>query len=187
MKSVNCSRARSLVLDGVGDAEAVRDARAHVLGCPDCASDLEPDHVGAGPLDRLREQPTVLRLLLLVLSMVQLTFAIPWVFGVSPFWDGTGRADPAHLTRDGTIGLVVGLAGLLTARQPRLAYFFLTVGWSLALLQVVAFVSDLRSEGVTAGFETVHALTLAVTALMTAMAFPMRRGRRPGRGPLRAV
>ena len=114
---------------------------------------------------------------LAVLGILQVTVAVPWVFGVTPLWDGGSGTAPAHLTRDGTIGLVVGLAAVAVSRNARLAYFALPACTVLSVLHVITYFSDRSRADVSAGFESVHVLTFAITLLIAVVAFPV--GRRP--------
>ena len=179
--SISCSRAVALVLSPVGDATEIDEARSHVLNCPACASTLDSDDRAEHHIARVRtldSPPAVIRTLLTVLGLVQVVVAVPWIFGATPLWDGGGGTAPAHLTRDGTIGLVVGLAAVAVSRNARLAYFALPVCSVLSLLHVVTYFSDRSRADVAAGFETVHVLTFAVTVLVGLVAFPRRRSMR---------
>jgi hypothetical protein len=180
--TISCARAVSLVLSQVGDAAEIAAAREHVLHCPACASTLDSGQQESRLLSRLTSLAgprPVLALTLAVLGTLQVALALPWVFGATPLWDGGSGTAPAHLTRDGTIGLVVGLAAVSVARNARLAYFALPVCSVLSVLHVITYFSDRSRSDVAARFETVHLLTFAVTVLIAFIAFPS--GRRGGK------
>jgi hypothetical protein len=126
-------------------------------------------------LAALRRPGAWLRTVLALAGTAKLIVSIPWIFGVSPLWDGSRLAAETHLTRDGAIGLVVGLLALAVARSTRLAYFALPVLCILSVLQVVAYLSDRAASEVSAGFESIHLLTLAICMTVARLAFPGRR------------
>ena len=79
-------------------------------------------------------------------------------------WGPRSDTSVAHLTRDGVIGLVLGLAGVAVALSPRLAYFALSICGLLVSLQAIAFVTDRMNSKVQPVFETVHVLALIISA-----------------------
>lgn len=183
--SIDCPRAVSLFLSPVGDADEIRAAREHVLRCPACASTVDADaqtDLAVHTVKVLARPSRLLSLALAVLGVLQVTVAVPWVFGATPLWDGGSGTAPAHLTRDGTIGLVVGLAAVAVWRNARLAYFALPACTVLSFLHVVTYFSDRSRADVSAGFESVHVLTFAITLLIALMAFPVSRRSGEGRG-----
>lgn len=171
---MSCERARALVLQPLAQAEDVVAARAHLLNCPLCASETADDMVEhvSSRLDVLRQPGGFLRLTLLVVGGLQVFIALPWIFGATPLWGPRSDTSIAHLTRDGVIGLVLGLAGVAVALSPRLAYFALSVCGLLVSLQAIAFVSDRMNSKVHPVFETIHVLAVVITVLVIIAAFP---------------
>jgi hypothetical protein len=94
-----------------------------------------------------------------------------------------------HLTRDGAIGVIVGVAGLTTALRTRHALAMLVTGCAAIGMQVLSFAIDENHDRVHPLFEVSHALVPIILALIAV--FAMRRAapvEPPSRGPsLRAV
>lgn len=179
MPSMSCERARVLVLQPLANVDDVVAARSHLLNCPLCASETADDmveHVSTR-LSILRQPGGLLRLTLLVIGGFQVLIALPWIFGATPLWGPRSDTSIAHLTRDGVIGLVLGLAGVAVAITPRLAYFALSVCGLLVSLQAVAFVADRLNSTVHPIFETIHVLAVFITVLVVIAAFPRRTRR----------
>jgi len=179
MTDMTCSRARVLVLQPLANAEDVVAARIHILDCPLCASETAEDMVEqvSARLDFLRQPGGLLRMALLVIGGLQVSLALPWLFGTAFLWGPQSDTSAAHLARDGVIGLVLGLAGVAVALSPRLAYFALSVCGLLVSLQVIAFVADRINSNVQPVFETVHLLALIISVLIVVVAFPRRTRR----------
>lgn len=179
MTEMPCKRARALILQPLADAHDVAVARQHLLECPLCASDTADDMVNSisSRLDILREPGGTLRLSLLVIASVQVFLALPWIFGETLIWGPRSDTAVAHLTRDGVIGLVLGLAGVAVALTPRLAYFALSICGLLVTLQAVAFIIDRANSTAHPVFETIHVLAVLITALVVIIAFPRRTRR----------
>jgi hypothetical protein len=179
MTEMSCKRARALILQPLADAHDVAVARQHLLECPLCASDTADDMVESisSRLDLLREPGGTLRLSLLIIGSLQVFLALPWIFGATPLWGPRSDTSVAHLTRDGVIGLVLGLAGVAVAFTPRLAYFALSICGLLVTLQAIAFITDRFNGTAHPVFETIHVLAIIITALVVLIAFPRRTRR----------
>ena len=179
MTEIPCKRARALILQPLADAHDVAVARQHLLECPLCASDTADDMVESisSRLDILREPGGALRLSLLIIGSLQVFLALPWIFGETLIWGPRSDTAVAHLTRDGVIGLVLGLAGVAVALTPRLAYFALSICGLLVTLQAVAFIIDRANSTAHPVFETIHVLAVLITALVVIIAFPRRTRR----------
>ena len=179
MTEMPCKRARALILQPLADAHDVAVARQHLLECPLCASDTADDMVESisSRLDILREPGGALRLSLLIIGSLQVFLALPWIFGETLIWGPRSDTAVAHLTRDGVIGLVLGLAGVAVALTPRLAYFALSICGLLVTLQAVAFIIDRANSTAHPVFETIHVLAVLITALVVIIAFPRRTRR----------
>lgn len=174
MTEMPCKRARALILQPLADAHDVAVARQHLLECPLCASDTADDMVESisSRLDILREPGGTLRISLLIVGSLQVFLALPWIFGATPLWGPRSETTVAHLTRDGVIGLVLGLAGAAVAITPRLAYFALSICGLLVTLQAVAFITDRVNGTAHPVFETIHVLAVIITVLVAIIAFP---------------
>jgi bacteriorhodopsin len=112
-----------------------------------------------------------------MIASVQVFLALPWIFGETLIWGPRSDTAVAHLTRDGVIGLVLGLAGVAVALTPRLAYFALSICGLLVTLQAVAFIIDRANSTAHPVFETIHVLAVLITALVVIIAFPRRTRR----------
>ena len=163
----------------LADAGELSDARAHVADCQTCSSTAGDALIDGimGSLAPRREPWGILRIALVVIGAVQLLLALPWLFGSSPFWNSGADAAAAHLTRDGVVGLVIGLIAVAVALNARLAYFAVSVCGLMVAVQVAAFVVDRANDTVAPGFELVHALTLSISVLVVLVAFPRILGR----------
>ena len=182
---------RGHLLGEDADPDQFRAAAVHIARCPSCAGvidDLEHDD-SADPdevLDALashRPAPRAwIRVTLAVLASGQLVLAVAWLVGATPLLGGDTQ--PEHLTRDGSLGLFIGAAGLLAAVRPRYAVPAVIVVALGVFIQVVAGALDESHAHVSAWFELLHLLTLAIlglTALIagsrsTAPAAPVRPG-----------
>lgn len=179
MSTMSCERARALVLQPLANSDDVSAARIHLLHCPLCASETADDMVDrvSTRLEILRQPGGLLRLSLLLIGGTQVFLALPWIFGETLLWGPRTDTTIAHLTRDGVIGLVLGLAGVAVALSPRLAYFALSICGLLVSLQAIAFVADRVNGTVHPVFETIHVLAVIIMALVIIAAFPRRTWR----------
>lgn len=174
---MDCRTAQRLIIQPVLSTEDRTAAQRHMLECPSCAAqeDAAVEEALGIRLSQLREPGHYLRIALYVAGGLQTFLALPWIFGATPLWGPSGETAVAHLTRDGVIGLVLGLIGIAVGLNPRLAYFALSVCGVLVTLQVVAFVADRTSDRVHPVFETIHVLSIIITVLVAIVAFPPRR------------
>ena len=170
---MNCADARRVVVLPLADAEELASARQHILECPLCAS--ATDSAEAVIIDFLRKPGGARRAIMFFIGSLQAIIALPWIFGATPFWNPQSDTSIAHLTRDGVIGLVLGLVGVAVALSPRLAYFALSVCGLLVALQLAGFVADQADGRVLPMFETVHVLSAIITILVIFTAFPRKR------------
>lgn len=117
-----------------------------------------------------------LRRVLGVIAAMQCIVALPWLFGENlfGFLDSNGVA-PAHLTRDGAIGIIVGVAGCTTALRPRHAVAMLVTAGAAVGMQVLSFAIDENHERVHPLFETSHVLVPIVVALVAVFALGRAR------------
>jgi len=157
-------------------------------------TDVGPGHDPAADqlLARLRhELPRPSRWLLLiviVLALIQLVVVLPWLVGRDPL-GLLSSSGVGHLTRDGGLGLVVAVAGLLAAWRPRWALPMFLLA-SLALVaQAVAGLFDSAANGVEDGSavptsELIHVPSVILTCLIGLMAVPLRSLGRARSGPV---
>lgn len=187
--SPECEKAQRALLLGSDQLEVER-ARRHVATCDECgmaavdeASSLPPRLRSALP-----PPPRALQVALLVLGVIQLVIAVPWLVGADP-WGLLGDTVPAtHATRDGAVEMGVSIAAVMAAFRPRWARpaFFLSAG--LVVTQVVSGVID-DSIVETGGAEVIHLLGVVLVVMIGAVVAaqllaPMGVQRRP---PLRGV
>ena len=174
---MDCRTAQRLITQPVLAAGDRNAARRHMLECPVCAAqeDAAVEEALELRLSQLREPGHFLRLALYIAGGLQTFLALPWIFGATPLWGPSGDTSVAHLTRDGVIGLVLGLIGIAVATNPRLAYFALSVCGVLVSLQLIAFIADRTSDRVHPVFETIHVLSIIITVLVALVSFPPRR------------
>jgi len=166
---LSCRDAMTLLLadaDAV-PAEDLRRARVHAARCPACASALDdpgaPARVGDALAPRHPGSTRALRVVLAVVATAQLVVALPWLFGVSLV---PGDVAVAHLTRDGALGLAIGVLGLLVVWRPRYAVVALMVGCVVFLVQSTTMVFDEQGNSVSLAFEITHLLVFANLALI---------------------
>jgi hypothetical protein len=114
---------------------------------------------------------------------VQLAIAVPWLFGHNPV-AVVGHAASDHLVRDGTIGFVIAIAGLIAAYDPARARTLCIVCLTALAIQLSAGLFDEHDHHVTVHFELTHLLAIAIVALVALIARrapygPARTQRRP--------
>jgi len=171
----------------------LRAARRHIESCPICASLVDDADAPAQILAELAAhrppRTPLLRYALGVLAVAQTALALPWLFDVNPLGFLADHVASEHLTRDGAIGVIVGVAGLTTALRPRHALAMLVMAAAAIGMQVLSFAIDENHDRVHPLFEVSHALVPIIVALIAV--FALRRPAPvdpPERGPrLRAV
>lgn len=176
---MDCRTAQRIIVQPVSNAEDRIAASRHMTECPSCSAQEDAAvEVALGfRLTQLRHPGHYLRIALFLTGGIQTFLALPWIFGATPLWGPSGDTAVAHLTRDGVIGLVLGLIGIAVGMNPRLAYFALSVCGVLVSLQVIAFVADRTSDRVHPVFETIHVLSIIISVLVAIVAFPPSRRR----------
>lgn len=174
---MDCRTAQRLIVQPVSTTEDRAAARRHMTECPSCSAqeDVAVEEALGIRLSQLRSPGQNLRIALFIAGGIQTFLALPWIFGATPLWGPSGDTAVAHLTRDGVIGLVLGLIGIAVGVNPRLAYFALSVCGVLVSLQIIAFVADRTGDKVHPVFETIHILSIIITILVAIVAFPPRR------------
>lgn len=168
-RAMTCGDALVLLVEGEAhDPDGYRRARAHASVCPRCASSY--DDRGASQRVLERHQTGVpgpslrLRVMLVVVAVVQLVLACPWLFGASLVPDHQVTA--AHLTRDGALGLLVACVALLSAWRPRYAVGALLIGLVAIVAQFASGLVDQQDRAVSGAFELTHVLSLVIVVLL---------------------
>lgn len=139
------------------------------------------DAVADGALRRLRHAlPQPSRWILgplLVLSIVQAAVVLPWLVGRDP-WQLLSSTTDGHITRDGALGLVVAVTGLLTAWRSRWALPAFLLAMLAVVAQAVTGLFDAAETDVGAGpslaGELVHIPSILITCLIGLAAVPFR-------------
>ncbi len=161
-------------------------ARARAIRHRDSCELCDIGERGSVP-DRIREAlpvpPRWLIVALLVLGVVQVVVALPWLVGSDPLGFMGSTAPATHTTRDGVAGVVVGAAAVLTAIRPRWARPAFHIAAVVIVAQVVAGVID-SSIAETGLPEVVHLLSVLLVVLiavcvMNQIAGPMGPNRFP--------
>jgi hypothetical protein len=120
---------------------------------------------------------------------LQIVIALPWLFGHNPVAI-VGHASSDHLVRDGAIGVVIAIAGLIASYDPTRARTLCLVSAAALLLQLFAGLLDEHERHVTFDFELTHLLAIAIVILLGLIARaapfgPARPHRRVELRPLR--
>ncbi len=193
-----CLEALRCVVDVDATAHAnlasprLRAAQRHIAICPQCASlvdDADTELILAR-LAAVRPPPLrKLRIGLGSLAALQVAFAIPWLFGLNPFGQMGFHVATSHLTRDGAIGIIVGVAGLTAAIRPRQALAMLVTAAAAVVMQAFGSTIDENGDLVSLVFELFHVPVPIILALIGVLVFhrpaPIGPPDRPPR--LRAV
>jgi uncharacterized membrane protein len=147
-------------------------ARRHASRCPRCSAAYDPTDPDIDTADIFvlcgREAATSLRVGLSLISIAQLVFAVPWLFGSSLLPDS--HVAVSHLTRDGALGLVIAALGLVTVGRPRYAHATRVMGFVVLGLQLVTGLADHDMHMVTGAFEIVHLLVVLIVAGLCSVA-----------------
>jgi hypothetical protein len=126
---------------------------------------------------------------LLALSVLQLVIALPWLFGHN-LVGLVGHASSDHLVRDGAIGVVIAIAGLIACYDATRARTLCLVCVAALVLQLSAGLLDEHERHVSFDFELTHLLAIAIVILLALIARaapygPTRPQRRVRLRPLR--
>lgn len=121
--------------------------------------------------------PRWIRLVLMVVSSAQVIIALPWLVGTDPL-GLLGRADVSHLTRDGAFGMVIGLAGIVTAWQHRYAIAAGILSVSILFVHFATGLIDGHADRVAMWVEISHLPMTIITALILVAARPARARKR---------
>jgi hypothetical protein len=125
----------------------------------------EDDDAFLAALSSALPSPTkALRALIVTLALAQLVLVLPWLVDRDPF-GLLETSSPAHLARDGALGLVVAVAALLAAWRPRWAIPCFAIGSVTLVAQTLAGLID-NDPGGSTGRELVHVPSIALTFLV---------------------
>jgi membrane associated rhomboid family serine protease len=127
-------------------------------------------------VDRHRRESRTGRVILGVLSVTQLVLALPWLFGSPGLWT-PGGATSAHLTRDGSLGLLFAVVGLAVAHSPKRAWFALPLVAVIVAVQTFFGIFDQHQQSTFGVFEAVHALGAAIAVGIALFVKPRKRQR----------
>lgn len=128
-------------------------------------------------IGRRRKRSRVGRVALGALSLIQLTLALPWLFGSQGLWN-TGEATTEHLTRDGALGVVFALAGIVVALDVARAFFALPLVFVVTCIQTFFGVFDHHHDNTFGAFEVVHVIGAAIGVGIAIFVYPRSRSRR---------
>ena len=186
-----CDDARLTLRNPGADDLSRRRATAHQSSCVACSSLNDVDmrlkrlvgntETSTLPIALAAHRPRIskpTRILLAVAALVQATIAGPWLIGLNPLSSLLGRATPEHLTRDGALGMVIAVAGVVTVWRARYSFAMLGLCGAVVLMQTLGTLVDGHDGDVGVSFEKVHAIALAIVGLVVLTA--MRRERVPG-------
>ena len=108
---------------------------------------------------------STMRILLTVVSAVQLGIAAAWLVGEIPFGQIVGSPTEAHLSRDAALGVVLGSIGAIVAWRPRWSLSLVPVVGAIVAVQTIGLIAD-GSNGQTGfHFELPHLLAIFVGTL----------------------
>lgn len=173
---MDCTEAQKTVLLSIADSNKMEEARLHVRTCTKCSgADNSTSLAGViQEVSRRADRSFKGRLTLAMLGIVQLVLALPWLFGSSPLWNSSAGTDTSHLSRDGAIGIMFGLAAISVARSPRLAVFALPITLIMLLLQAITGIFDDSQGHVHGNFESVHIISAVISIGIAILARPKR-------------
>jgi hypothetical protein len=160
---MTCEDAALAVLLG-DDPGAVARAERHRATCDRCGVP-ETEDVPEPLQSALPSPPRSLTIALAVLGGLQAFMAIPWIVGADPYGFLGSSAPAMHTTRDGVVGLVVGIAAILTAIRPRWARPAFFISSAVIVAQGAAGMVD-ASIAETGAPEVIHLLGLVIALLI---------------------
>ncbi|MFV0307239.1 MAG: hypothetical protein ACK5OX_05815 [Desertimonas sp.] len=117
------------------------------------------------------DPPPTLRVVVGVLGFLQLLVVVPWLVGYDPL-GLLGDSPGAHRTRDGALGLSVGIAALLAAWRPRWAQPCFAIAVCGVIAQLLAGIID-RTVA-TGGNELIHLPVALLAALIGLLSVRLR-------------
>lgn len=166
--TISCVDARSTLLSPVADADLRKEAQMHVLTCGMCSPDLRTSELDeqVTMIERFIRGRRVVRVMLAITGLVQVSLAIPWIMGSNSWWDTRSGAADLHLSRDGMIALVISAAAFIGAASRRFAWFCVVPTVITVVIQVVTSLLDRRNEHVTLGFEWIHMIGVVIVVLL---------------------
>jgi hypothetical protein len=158
-----------------GDTPELRAARHHLEICPICASLIDDPAAADKALATIATtrgpRSPVLRSALGIVAGVQCLFALPWLFGFSPFDRLGNHVAPSHLTRDGALGVILGVAGMTSAFRPRHALAMLVTAGAGIAMQGLSYLFDQNTSRVGPRFELVHLLVPIIVAMIAVLVY----------------
>jgi hypothetical protein len=176
MSTLTCAQAQSILYSSVVDVEQRIKAQSHVLSCETCgaASNDEMQSVSTA-VHRLSDGNSVIRTALVLLGVVQLSLALPWILGLDSWWQPSQNSAQLHLSRDGAIAFVFSMAAFLSARWRRLSWFCVVPTALAMAVQILAAIYDDSAGHIAYNFEVIHVIGLAILGLILLNLRPQRR------------
>ena len=167
MITMTCAEASAILQAPVVDTERRIEAQSHVFTCVQCGAATDDQ------LSAIKDKVTnhsngrlVIRSILALVGIVQLTLALPWIIGVDSWWGHHHGAAEAHLARDGAIALVFTTCAFLAARWRRLAWFCVAPTTLALMVQLAAGIYDDSEGHIGFDFEVIHLIGVAVLCLI---------------------
>ena len=165
----------SAAADGeIDDEVSLRAARRHAANCAVCRA-FSHHLQAAGPARQaptrtwLPEVPSALRIALWTLAACNLTIGLPLALRVGA--TSLSNADGAHLARDGTLAVALGVVAGIVAWQPRWARPLAPVAIGLLVVQLLGGSTDVAVGRVAWSFELFHILNVVTAGLVIGCAW----------------
>ena len=162
---MNCAEASSIVSAPVSSAESRAEAQRHIAECGVCSPSTSINDI-MNAVRRKSSGRTLVRALLVVVGIIELSLALPWLIGVDSWWVTDHHADASHLTRDGMLALVVATCAMISAWSRRYAFFCVVPAALAVVVQLMSGFYDDHHHRISSLFETIHLLHVVVLVLM---------------------
>jgi hypothetical protein len=179
MITMTCAEASAILQAPVVDTEQRIRAQSHVFTCAQCGAATD-DQLSAmkDKISNHSDGRLVIRTILVIIGIIQLTLALPWIIGVDSWWGHHHDAAEAHLARDGAIALVFTTCAFLAARWRRLAWFCVAPTTLALMVQLAAGIYDDSEGHIGFDFEVIHLIGVAVLFLILLELRPRTRSTR---------
>ncbi len=167
MTTMTCAEASAILQAPVVDTEQRIRAQSHMFTCEQCGGATDDQLSMVKDKIRIRSDGRlVVRSLLAIIGVIQLTLALPWIIGIDSWWGHQHGAAEAHLARDGAIALVFSSCAFLAARWRRLAWFCVAPTSLALVVQLAAGIYDDSEGHIGFDFEVIHLIGVAVLCLI---------------------
>lgn len=162
---MNCVEAAAVLAAPVASAQSREDAQQHVQNCELCSPRTSIDEIMKAVRSKSSGR-TLVRALLVVVGIIELSLALPWLIGADSWWVTDHHADASHLTRDGMLALVIATCAMISAWSRRYAFFCVVPAALAVVVQVMSGFYDDHHHRISSLFETIHLLHVVVLVLM---------------------